>query len=77
MLIRSILADELMESDDMAEQPVPQLAGEIEKSLWVDKYSPKSYVELLSDDVSSHSCSSDCQMIIASVCGDLGNNSQK
>lgn len=27
--------------------------GVNEKGLWVDKYSPKAYVELLSDDVST------------------------
>ena len=48
--LNSVLADELMENDDMVEQSLPQHADEIEKSLWVDKYSPKSYVELLSDD---------------------------
>ncbi len=43
-----------MESDDITEQDVPQdTSGVIEKSLWVDKYSPRSYMELLSDDVST------------------------
>jgi hypothetical protein len=48
----SVLADELSEDDDTTEQQVPQHSDVSEKSLWVDKYSPKSYVELLSDDVS-------------------------
>ena len=43
-----------MESGDITEQDVPQdTSGVIEKSLWVDKYSPRSYMELLSDDVST------------------------
>ena len=45
--------DETENDDDISEQEVPQDTGVTEKSLWVDKYSPRSYVELLSDDVSN------------------------
>lgn len=51
----SALTEELMEDncDDMTEHQALQEASVREKSLWVDKYSPRSYVELLSDDVSA------------------------
>ncbi|CAB4009807.1 chromosome transmission fidelity 18 homolog, partial [Paramuricea clavata] len=48
--LNSALTEEVMENDDMTEQEVPQDTGASEKSLWVDKYSPRSYMELLSDD---------------------------
>ena len=52
MFMCSALTEEVMENDDLTEQEVPHDTGASEKSLWVDKYSPRSYMELLSDDVS-------------------------
>ena len=46
--IHSALQDNGM-NDESDEESVN---GVNEKGLWVDKYSPKAYVELLSDDVS-------------------------
>ncbi|XP_028395275.1 chromosome transmission fidelity protein 18 homolog isoform X2 [Dendronephthya gigantea] len=50
--LNSALADDLVEDniDDMTETEAAQEASVKEKSLWVDKYSPRSYMELLSDD---------------------------
>ena len=47
--LHSALQDNGM-NDESDEESV---FGVNEKGLWVDKYSPKAYVELLSDDVST------------------------
>ena len=45
------MGDEDSDDEDMTEEEARPDATVKEKSLWVDRYSPKSYMELLSDDV--------------------------